>query len=292
MSRLDKWMPLHISDYLADTQQLTAIEHGAYLLLLMEHWRRGPLPNDDIRLCNIARVDRRTWNASVGRTVKAYFTEGEDGLLHQKRAIEEREKAISLSEKRREAGSKRGSKEVPTVTEPGPKPYTSADKNVEGSPVAKFGDNSMIPMPEKELLQSSSSNLAGDLLGFVSRYNVQKERKKDKKESPLYFPPSVDAKPQQKAERAKKIQLPIPADWVPSDDDIAFARDRQQPYHQDAVLAFINWHHANGKTSADPRASWRTWVLKSKEFGRNVQPVSHGVNGNPEKPSWMKRGGL
>lgn len=107
MSRVDKWMPLYVADYLADTMALSAEEHGAYMLLLMDYWRHGPLLDDDKKLAAIARVDRRSWNNSVAATVRAYFSVGEDGRLHQKRMDGERQHATDLSGKRRIAGATR-----------------------------------------------------------------------------------------------------------------------------------------------------------------------------------------
>lgn len=58
------YMPLWVSDYLAETSDLTAEEHGAYLLLLMAYWQRGgPLPDDPERLAVIARVPTGRWQS-------------------------------------------------------------------------------------------------------------------------------------------------------------------------------------------------------------------------------------
>jgi uncharacterized protein YdaU (DUF1376 family) len=41
------WFPLYVADYLADTLDLGAEDHGCYMLLLMIAWRRDvALPND------------------------------------------------------------------------------------------------------------------------------------------------------------------------------------------------------------------------------------------------------
>ena len=48
------WFPFYPSDYLSDTPDLDAAEHGVYLLLLSHSWARGPLPDDMPRLRRLA----------------------------------------------------------------------------------------------------------------------------------------------------------------------------------------------------------------------------------------------
>jgi uncharacterized protein YdaU (DUF1376 family) len=54
-------MPLYIADYLRDTRRLTLAEHGAYLLLIMEYWTAGGLPDDDHQLARIVGTTRGQW---------------------------------------------------------------------------------------------------------------------------------------------------------------------------------------------------------------------------------------
>ena len=99
-------MPLYIGDYLADTMRLSTVQHGAYLLLLMEYWRAGPLPDDDAQLASIVKMEPRAWRAHAG-AVRRFFTRGEDGLLHQKRADAELARAAEISGKRQTAARAR-----------------------------------------------------------------------------------------------------------------------------------------------------------------------------------------
>lgn len=62
------YMQLYVSDYLADTAHLTAKQHGAYMLLLMNYWQRGKaLDNTNDRLSFVARLTPEEWaeNKSV-----------------------------------------------------------------------------------------------------------------------------------------------------------------------------------------------------------------------------------
>lgn len=86
------FMPLWIGDYLADTTELSAEEHGAYLLLLFTAWRRGGrLPTDQEQLRRAARVGERRWQKVWGMIAR-FFTADGDALV-QARLTEELAKA-------------------------------------------------------------------------------------------------------------------------------------------------------------------------------------------------------
>lgn len=97
------FMQFYVADYLGDTQHLTTEQHGAYLLLLMAMWRtEGRLPNDAGKLARIARVGLRRWHI-VAQEVMPFFEINGD-FITQKRLVEERKKAVSISEKRSASG--------------------------------------------------------------------------------------------------------------------------------------------------------------------------------------------
>ncbi|MDO9714226.1 YdaU family protein [Paracraurococcus lichenis] len=105
--KVDKWMPLHIGDYLADTPHLSTTEHGAYFLLLMAHWRLGHLPDDDVMLARIANLRLDHWQ-KIARAIRAFFISGpEPGTLIQQRLIAEKDHAREVASKRAGAAAER-----------------------------------------------------------------------------------------------------------------------------------------------------------------------------------------
>jgi uncharacterized protein YdaU (DUF1376 family) len=104
MSADTQWMPLYIGDYHRDTGHLTVLEHGAYLLLLMQAWtRKGVLPHDEKRLAALARCSPRQW-AECREAVLAFFEKDDEGYRN-KRLDRELARASAISEERRKAGA-------------------------------------------------------------------------------------------------------------------------------------------------------------------------------------------
>jgi len=100
------YMKFYIGDYLGDTQHLTTLQHGAYLLLIMAYWqRRGPLPMDDDKLARIARCAIAEW-MQCKCDVLAFFDEC-DGMLCHGRIDKELEGVAEVSEKRKSAAHKK-----------------------------------------------------------------------------------------------------------------------------------------------------------------------------------------
>lgn len=96
------WMPLYVADYLADTTRLTTEQHGAYLLLIMDYWRNGPLPDDDGALANITRLTEAQWKkhrASIARLFQV-----DAGEWRHKRIDNELARASANVEQRSAAG--------------------------------------------------------------------------------------------------------------------------------------------------------------------------------------------
>ena len=99
------WMPLYVADYLADTRRLRTIDHGAYLLLIMEYWRHGGLPDNDEDLALIAGLNRDQWD-DVRPRIERMF---QPGWKH-KRIDTELSKAKDISDARKDAAIHRWSK--------------------------------------------------------------------------------------------------------------------------------------------------------------------------------------
>lgn len=103
-------MPLYVGDYLADTQHLSATEHGAYLLLLMHYWQHGKLPAEDETLCRIARVHPPHWSR-IRRALEPFFSHPKTGgAWVSKRLDLEITKAAEISNKRKDAALQKHSK--------------------------------------------------------------------------------------------------------------------------------------------------------------------------------------
>jgi len=76
--------------------------------------------------------------------------------------------------------------------------------------------------------------------------------------------PSIGAAPR----RRRKPEVPIPADWVPNDRNLADARDRnftdQEIRHE--ASQFRDKHIAKGSLFRDWDAAWRTWLGNARKF--------------------------
>lgn len=94
------WFPLYHGDYLRDTRSLSAAEHGAYLLLLMEFFQSGPLPDNVDRLCLIAA----NASAETVRHVLTRYWELTDAGWTNRKAEKVRDQQLLAHEKRVNAG--------------------------------------------------------------------------------------------------------------------------------------------------------------------------------------------
>ena len=95
------WMPLYWADYIADTQHLTTIEHGAYLLLIGYYWRNGKLPETDEQKMRVTKMTPKQWKRH-GPVLMTFFVDG-----NHKRIDAELTKVRLKSEKLRLASKSR-----------------------------------------------------------------------------------------------------------------------------------------------------------------------------------------
>ncbi len=103
MIRPDTWMPFYVGDYMRDTWQLTALEHGAYILLIMQAWTSdGALPADDDRLRRMAKMEPKEWKKSRD-VILPFFHRVGDTYRH-KRIDKELANAKAMIEQRSLAG--------------------------------------------------------------------------------------------------------------------------------------------------------------------------------------------
>lgn len=141
------YMPLFVADYLADTAHLSTIQHGAYLLLIMNYWQRGgPLPNDDARLSRIVRMSVRNWQQIKAPIVELFATGSDSGpqLLQHHRIDRELDRIADKSLKSKKAAQasvERRFSERLADGQTGVEPtYTDKEREEEKVMPAKAGD--------------------------------------------------------------------------------------------------------------------------------------------------------
>jgi uncharacterized protein YdaU (DUF1376 family) len=68
----DAWMPLYIGDWEGDTGHLDCEQDGAYGRMIRWYWRNGPLPDDDVKIARIIRMDLKRWR-KVREVLSPFF---------------------------------------------------------------------------------------------------------------------------------------------------------------------------------------------------------------------------
>ena len=78
------FMKFYISDYLVDTQHLTTLEHGAYMLLLMTYFQSGKsLPNNDKKLSQFCKLSEAKFK-KMKTVLSEFFFISEHEWIHKR----------------------------------------------------------------------------------------------------------------------------------------------------------------------------------------------------------------
>lgn len=244
------YMQLYVADYLADTMHLDAEEHGAYLLLLFNHWQTGkPIPKS--RLAKIARVSNDRW-PSVERSLEEFFNDNGTEWSH-KRIEADLEMAREAQAQRIAAG--RASAE--------------ARKREKGTKLKRESSDrsTTVATPVENPLNENATN-------------KEQNRTEQNKDKPLVVP-LADGKRHSTQPKGS----PLPADWTPPDDLMAWTAS-ETGWGAQRILVVANkfrdyWIAVPGARGrkADWDATWRNWVRREAE-GSNENSVR-----NPQRSS-------
>lgn len=106
-------LPLWTDAYLADTRHLTTVQHGAYLLLLMEAWRRpsSALPDDDVLLAKLAGMTMPEWQDTKPSVMAFWKCDGRTKTWTQKRLLKEKNRVKKSTQKQQSNAKSRWNKE-------------------------------------------------------------------------------------------------------------------------------------------------------------------------------------
>ena len=145
------WMRFFPADYLADTRRLTTEQHGAYLLLLMDSWTSGALPDDDAVLARVAGLDAESW-ARTRPAIAGYF-EIADGKWVHARIEQEREHAQAYAQAssgrgKKAAAARWGKKKAEESAEKPANPVDNLQKDAQAYAQALHGKCPPEPEPE------------------------------------------------------------------------------------------------------------------------------------------------
>lgn len=100
------YMKLYVGDYLGDTQHLSCLEHGAYILLIMAYWQAGgPLKNDVTIIRRITKTSLKEYKNMYENVLKMFDLR--DGMLVHNRIEKEIAKREQVSTAARDSANSR-----------------------------------------------------------------------------------------------------------------------------------------------------------------------------------------
>jgi uncharacterized protein YdaU (DUF1376 family) len=238
------WMPLHIGDYLRETRHLTAEQHGGYLLLLMEYWTKGCLPDDDALLARIASMTPKQWRRSRP-TIQSLFSDGWKHHRLDPEIARVADVAATNAERARKAAKTRWSAAKSATN------GTSDVCSEHATSIAQAMLGDAKPQPQPESLPSGE-------VAPAAPQPTEAVKSKSKKKGKPSTPATV-----------------IAADWTASEADRAYARDQGL---DNAQIGFQeksfkeHWRNPDTKAAekSDWSATWRKWILRSIGYAKGV----------------------
>ena len=226
------YMKLYVADYLGDTHHLGALEHGAYLLLLMGMWRAGgTLPAADANLARLARCTTEEWS-QIKDVILPFFTRSRGKLTHG-RLSRELAKYETVSGKRSEAGKQGASKKA-------------SKNNMEAKAIASNAESNCTHNQNQNHIDITpptpqEGGQGDDLFGEKPIDEETSSRRKPKRAIPADCP-TADQIEAAQAEARK----------AGADVDMAYQAQR-----------FRNWALAKDARYADWSRTWVNWSIKA-----------------------------
>lgn len=191
-------LPLWTDAYLADTRHLSTLEHGAYLLLLMEAWRRPhcDLPDDDRILARLAGLSGSEWADVKPIVMDLWILDGRSKTWKQKRLTDERAYVKKKSRSQSDKATKRwnktktndaaalpdecpGDAPTPTPTEEEPKGSPSSRAPKQQSSIPADFDPVLTPSAQEDADFLGAERTAQELRKFRDHYTANGKRMKD-----------------------------------------------------------------------------------------------------------------
>lgn len=220
----------HIGDYLKDTSHLTLLEHGVYSRLLDVYYTRE-CAIPDAHAARLIGARTKEEKSALRVVLQEFFIQEEHGDWIQQRCEQEIKRYLDKSSKARAAVSLRWERE---------KNARNTDVNTEGH-------------------SERTTDVDTDVSNPYEERNTPRARSQT---------PDTRHQPRSKASGGRATRLP--ADWSPSDEDLAYASRHGLVNGRASVEAekFRNyWTAKSGKdaTKLDWAATWRNWVLSAAQ---------------------------